>query len=286
MSTTEQSTVIGVFRDRAVAEAAIQELHHAGIRDDQIHLLGHSSGGVLGGLKNIFSPKHTTANDTDTASELVNAGVAQENTAFYQQEIEAGSVVVVVQSPGQQRQAREVLYQHGAYDASTDVNRIGGGGRIIPVREERLHIDKQVVQTGEIVIHKRVITENKTFTIPVTREEVTIERLPARDNTASTPETQMARNNVTTERGAGINQTDAPVTDGGEMLSNGGTIRILVREEQVTFNKQPIVIEEILVHKQQIQENREVSDTLKREEVHIEHTGNIVIHDDGTDTRA
>ena len=284
MSMTEQSTVIGVFRDRAVAETAIRELHHVGFRDDQIHLLEHGNGNVLSGLKNIFSSKHTTTNESDTASQLANAGVPPENTGYYQQEIEAGNIVVAVQSPGQQRQAREILYQHGAYDASTDVNRIGGGSRIIPVREERLNVDKQIVQTGEIVIHKRIITENKTFTIPITREEVTIERLPMRGGLASTNERQAVRNDLVSERNVETDRADAHVTDGGEMLNNGGTIRILVREEQVSFTKQPVVIEEIIVRKQQIQEQRELSETLKHEEVRIEHSGNIVIHDNGTET--
>ncbi len=286
MSTTEQSTVIGVFRDRAIADAAIRELHQAGFRDDQIHLMGHSGGGnALEGLKNLFSSKHTTTT-TDTADELTQAGIGQDNIAYYQQEIEAGNFIVAVQSYGQQRQARDILYQHGAYDASTDESRIGGGGRVIPVREERLHVDKQVVQTGEVVIRKRVITENKTFTIPVTREEVTIERLPARNAAVSTSNTQTPSNDTLLDRRTDLDQTDAPVTDGREMLNHDGTIRILVREEQVTFNKQPVVIEEILVRKQQVQENREISDTLKREEVHIEHSGNIIIHDDGADTKA
>ncbi len=283
MSMTEQSTVIGVFRDHALAEAAIQELHHAGFRDDQIYLLEHSSGNALGGLRSFFSSKHTTANDaTDTASGLANAGVAQDNLAFYQQEIEAGNSVVVVQPYGHQREAKDILYQHGAYDNSTDVNRIGGGGRTIPIREEQLHVNKQVVQTGEVVIHKRVITENKTFTIPVTREEVTIERLPVGGNTNVAANTPATRDETATERRPSSNQAESRVIDGSEMLSNGGTIRILVREEQVTFNKQPVVIEEIIVRKQQIQENRELSDTLKREEVRVEHTGNIIVHDDGT----
>ena len=70
--------------------------------------------------------------------------------------------------------------------------------------------------------------------------------------------------------------------DGGEILNNGGTILILVREEQVTLNKQTVVVEEIVVHKQQVQETQQISDTVKHEEVRVEHTGNIIIHDEGT----
>ena len=283
MSTTEQSTVIGVFRDRSLADAAIHELHQADFRDDQVHLLGHSSGNALEGLKNLFSPKHTSTTP-NTADELAQAGIGQDNVAYYQQEIEAGNYIVAVQSNGQQRQAREILYQHGAYDASTDESRIGGGGRVVPVREEQFHVDKHFVQTGEVVIRKRVITENKTFTIPVMREEVTIERLPVQGN--ATSNTQMPTSDASLEREDNSNPTDVPITNGRETVNNNDTIRVLVREERVVFTKQPVVIEEIIVRKQQVQENREISDILKREEVHIEHSGNIIIHDDGVDTKA
>ncbi len=278
MSTTEQSTVIGVFRDHSLAETAIHELHQAGFTDDQVHLLGHSSNNVLEGLRNLFSSKQTTTT-TDTADELAQAGVRQDTIAYYQQEIESGNYVVAVQSNGQQRQAREILYQYGAYDASTDTNRIGGGGQVVPVREEQFHVDKHFVQTSEVVIRKRVITENKTFTIPVMREEVTIERLPVQGNPAN-PQTPSL------ERSDTSNATNAPVTNGRERIDNSDTIRVLVREERVLFTKQPVVIEEIIVRKQQVQENREISGELKREEVHVEHTGNIIIHDDGADIKA
>ena len=145
-----------------------------------------------------------------------------------------------------------------------------------------MQINKQVVQTGEVIIRKRVITENKTFTIPVTREEVTIERLPA--NGSPVAATDRTHNETFPGNRTDADATNSNMIDGGEMLNNGGTIRILVREEQVMLNKQTVVVEEIVVHKQQIQETRQISDTVKHEEVHVEHTGNIIIHDDGANT--
>ena len=284
MAMTEESMVIGVFRDHALAEQAINELRHAGFRNDQINLLGHTSGNALGGIMNLFSRKNDTPETVAAApNELASSGIEQGDMPFYRQELEAGHFVVTVQPYGHQKQARDILYQHGAYDATADTTRLGGGGtRVVPIREERLEINKQVVQTGEVIIRKRVITENKTFTIPVTREEVTIERLPANGS----PVAATDRTHVETLPG---NRTDADATNsnmvnGAEMLNNGGTIRILVREEQVMLNKQTVVVEEIVVRKQQVQETQQISDTVKHEEVSIEHTGNIIIHDDGANT--
>ena len=200
---------------------------------------------------------------------------------FYQKELEAGNFVVTVQPYGHQKEASDILYRFGAYDASADTTRLGGGNRVVPIREERLQVNKQVVQTGEVIIRKRVITENKTFTIPVTREEVTIERLPAQGSTVAATDTTTTRNETLSANDTNVDARASTMVDGGEMLNNGGTIRILVREEQVTLNKQTVVVEEIVVSKQQIQETQQITDTVKHEEVHVEHTGNIIIHDDG-----
>ncbi len=286
MATTEESMVIGVFRDHTLAEQAMAELRQSGFRNDQINLLGHTSGNALGGIMNFFSPKSTTPPTTAAApNELASSGLPQGDMDFYQRELDSGHFVVTVQPYGHQQEAINILHRHGSYDAATDTTRMGAGGtRLVPIREERLEVNKQVVQTGEVLIRKRIITENKTFTVPVTREEVTIERLPGRGNVGATalnatPNESQFQQPVLDQNRA----IDAAMTDGGEILNNGGTIRILVREEQVTLNKQTVVIEEIVVRKQQIQEMRELTDTVKREEVHVEHTGNVVIHE-GTDT--
>ena len=45
----------------------------------------------------------------------------------------------------------------------------------LQLREEQLAIKKERVQTGEIKIHKEVVEEQKTFTVPIKREEMVIE---------------------------------------------------------------------------------------------------------------
>ncbi|MBM4763049.1 YsnF/AvaK domain-containing protein [Bacillus sp. B15-48] len=43
------------------------------------------------------------------------------------------------------------------------------------LREEQLDIKKERVQIGEIKVHKDVVVEQKTFTVPIKREEMVIE---------------------------------------------------------------------------------------------------------------
>lgn len=133
------------------------------------------------------------------------------------------------------------------------------GDRTVPVREEVLQVDKQLVEIGEVVVRKEVITEEKTITVPVTREELIIEHRPP-----------------------SFQPSDQPVPEGEmpeELLKSGGAFRILLHEEQVSIEKHPVVKEEILISKRQIQETRHVSDTLKREEVHIERIGKVHVHE-------
>lgn len=45
----------------------------------------------------------------------------------------------------------------------------------LQLREEQLSIKRERVQTGEVKIHKEVVEEQKTFTVPIKREEMVIE---------------------------------------------------------------------------------------------------------------
>ena len=86
--------------------------------------------------------------------------------------------------------------------------------------------------------------------------------------------------------GSPVQPTDIPPTEGQPIeapevqilkLDVGQTITIPVREEQIIVNKQPVVIEEIVLSKQAIEEMQHVSDTIQREEPRIERMGDVNI---------
>jgi len=255
MATSEHPIVVGVFRDRALAKQAIDELRHVGFRDDEISVDGHASraGGLIDHLASTLMGHET--GDGRLTDELVSKGVPQNEADYYQQEVEAGRTVVVVESYGHQQEARDILYRFGAYDASTHYE---DGNQVIPVREEELRVHKQVIPTGEIIVRKEIITEEKTFTVPITREELVIERRPGPGQPSDQP----------------VEQGEMP----GEALRDGGTLRIILREEQVHIEKQTVVKEEIFIGKRQIQETKHVEETVRREEAHIERVGKVNVH--------
>ncbi|ADK14554.1 MULTISPECIES: YsnF/AvaK domain-containing protein [Clostridium] len=111
------------------------------------------------------------------------------------------------------------------------------------LRKEELDITKNKVQKGEVELSKEIIEEKKSVDVPVTREEVVIERRNL-DNEAS----------------------DSPITD-------EESIKIPVSEEKVDVNKHTVVSGEVSAHKRAIENTEHIDETLKREEAKVNKIG-------------
>ncbi|WP_368505305.1 YsnF/AvaK domain-containing protein [Alkalihalophilus sp. As8PL] len=75
------------------------------------------------------------------------------------------------------------------------------------LKEEELDIKKERVQTGEVKIHKEVVEDQKTITIPVKREEMVIEagseeelRIPLKEEEIDISKHPVQLNEVTVEK--------------------------------------------------------------------------------------
>ncbi len=274
MVTTEQSIVVGLFQDSAMAEQAVGELEQAGFTNDQISYSGYgtSTGGLLAGLKSLFSAEGTTGGVYD---DLVGMGMPPEDAQYYQQEYEAGRSIVAVTDTDTSRlqTASAILARYGGYGAARRSAQTTGSaataqtvaqgvaadteeGRRMQLREEQLQVYKQPVQMGEVRLGKEVLTEQKTINVPVTHEEVYVER-----------------------RAGSGEVSDSPV---GE----GETLRVPVSAEQVNVSKQTVETGEVAIGKRQVQETKQVSDTVRREEAHIERTGDVNIEGNEPDAQS
>jgi uncharacterized protein (TIGR02271 family) len=182
---------------------------------------------------------------------LVGMGIPEEEATYYESEFQAGRILVTVQANGRTAEAREVMRRFGAYDIETRgaagtarpmPAAAGAGGQgeaSVKLREEQLTANKQTVQAGEVEIGKRVVSEQRTMEVPVTREEVEIERRPV-NRPANTP-----------------------------VGADTETVRVPVREERVEFEKRPMVTEEVSVNKRQVQDVERHTATVNREEAVI-----------------
>ena len=113
---------------------------------------------------------------------------------------------------------------------------------VIERREERLTVDKQAEQTGTVHVGKHVEEEVQSVDVPVTREEVTLER----------------------------RSVDRPA--GGEAFTED-SIDVPVYEERVNVNKEARVVEELDVDKVAYTDTERVQETVRREEFDIDQGG-------------
>jgi len=116
----------------------------------------------------------------------------------------------------------------------------------LQLREEELRARTTPVETGRVSIGTDVVTEQRSIDVPVTREEVTIERHPV-DRQPS----------------------DTPIGDADE------TIEVPVYADQVTAEKRSVVYEEVGIDKRTVQETQRVAGTVRREEARIEGQGDV-----------
>jgi uncharacterized protein (TIGR02271 family) len=122
----------------------------------------------------------------------------------------------------------------------------------IPVVEEELTATVRPTEAGAVRIEKRVVEEDRVLDVPVTDEQIRVERRIVDRPVGA--ETQAFEEIV----------IDVPVTT-----------------EQVELQKQARVAEEIVVSKEATQRTERVSDTVRREEVYVDEDATLIDDTEG-----
>jgi uncharacterized protein (TIGR02271 family) len=104
-----------------------------------------------------------------------------------------------------------------------------GEDATIVLRDEELQAHESFVETGEVRVHKEVITEHRTIEVPVQREELVIERHPPNGDRASATE-----------------------------IGPGEEIRIALPEEPVSLKKRPVVKKKATAGKRVVQKTERI----------------------------
>src|SRR5829696_8027238 len=123
----------------------------------------------------------------------------------------------------------------------------------IPVMEEELTATVREQEAGAVRIEKRVVEEDRVLEVPVTDEQIRVERRIV-------------------DRPVGVNETQA-----FEEI----VIDVPVTSEQVELQKQARVAEEIVVSKEATQRTERVSDTVRREEVYVDEDATLIDDTEG-----
>ncbi|SDD38408.1 conserved domain-containing protein [Terribacillus halophilus] len=150
------------------------------------------------------------------------------------------------------------------YSSKDDTRRAGGDRQAIEARntqpgnkdnpktsqteqmelhEEVVDVDTNSVKSGAVDVEKRTVTDQEEFDVPVTNQEVNIERRP-------------------------VNKVSEPDKNTGAYAEKDG-IHVPVYEEKVDVNKKDIVKEEIVVNKKDVNDNVHVNEKVRREEAEI-----------------
>lgn len=114
----------------------------------------------------------------------------------------------------------------------------------VPVVEEQLNVGKQATQYGEAQIRKTVSEEQQTVPVELRREEVNIEEHDIPDRPLRPDEANAA--------------------------FREGTMRVPLRAEEAVVNKQAVVTGEVAINKNVETEQRQVSDTVRKEHVDVD----------------
>lgn len=123
-------------------------------------------------------------------------------------------------------------------DAGRDKGRDERADQGMTLNEERLNVGKETVETGTVRLRKYVVTENQTVEVPVSHEEVRLEREPVRDG----------------RTGGSIGEDEQTVT---------------LHAERATVGKETHAVENVRLAKETVTENQSYSDDIRKERLDV-----------------
>ena len=121
----------------------------------------------------------------------------------------------------------------------------------IQLREERLSVQKEQEEAGEVRLGKRVVEHEETLNVPVREERVVIERTPVQGEART-----------------------------GEITGTNETIDVPVMRERVAVEKEAVVTEEVNVRKEATERQERVQGTVRKEELVVEEQGDVDVAGD------
>jgi uncharacterized protein (TIGR02271 family) len=201
---------------------------------------------------------------SDLHNSLAGLHIPEERARYFNHRLQTSQsgAIVTVNAGDRANEARSILLRFGAdlgdnasnYDYSQTTRDYSQTARDdspefaqrqeqrnnIQLLGEVLRVHKERIDRGEVRVRKEVVVENQTIQVPVTREELVVERHAAGQNTP-------ASGNI------------------GE-----DEIRIPLSEERASVDKETVVREEVNVGKKPVQDVRDLSGEVRHEELVVD----------------
>ncbi len=184
-------------------------------------------------VKDLFTSDENEENDDVYLEKDLSKNERNELTG-YKSNLQAGEIIILL---------NERLEQHDK-TLNKDVD---NDERVMELKKERLNVDKEEVQTGEVDIKKVVKEETQTIEVPVEKEEIVIEK-----------------------RSAGGREVKDGETIGTDSFKDGKEIHIPIKEERVHVSKDTVVDDEVVISKDKHKESKTITEQVKHEDVEVE----------------
>jgi len=247
----------GLFKDSDQGQRALADLKKAGYTRAEISGVGvekaSAASAPAAASAGATDAKFFREHDSSPASfesELTKLGFAKNDAHDLVGGITSGGAMVTVDAGADTANAMDILKRYKAdvrsarSGAAPTPAPVAGndtqGDREMQLRAERLQVDKQRVGYGEASVRKEVVTETQTIDVPVSHEELVIERHAVNSDKA------------------------------GGTIGQNEEIRIPLSEERVNVSKSTVVTEEVEVGKRQVAGVERVSDTVRHEELIVD----------------
>jgi len=186
----------------------------------------------------------------DVHDSLADLSVPSEHARYFGHRLGTSpeGAVVTVKAEGREEEAIGIIQANGGdigeeadrYDYGTETPK-AAGAQNIQLYGEVLRVHKDRISRGEVRVRKEVTTTTQTVEVPVTREELVVERVPV----------------------SGQVPAAGATFDSEEM-------RIPLSEERATVSKQAVVREEVRVGKKQVTNVETLDEQVRSEELKID----------------
>ena len=136
----------------------------------------------------------------------------------------------------------DVRERSEAYGDRTGTHRDSDAEHAMTLSEERLAAGKESVEVGRARLRKYTTTHTEKVDVPVTKEQLVVERTPASGDA-----------------------TKAPISDSGEQVEE-----ITLREERPVVQKETVPVEDVRVGKERVTDTEQVSAEVRKEHADVD----------------
>lgn len=238
------------------------------------HKAGKAAGGFWQRIRNLFesdapepyaeessrgdwATREATDNydyDSSDFHQSLGSSVPEERSRYFSGRFgrEGRGVLVTVEAGDRQAEAEAILEKNGgdlgrdssawASQQSENTSAEAAPRQRIQLYGEVLRVHRDRVRRGEVRLRKETVTETRNVEVPVTREELVLERVP-----------------VTGQQAA----PDARIGEGSE-------IRVPLSEDRVSIEKEPVVREEVNIGKREVTNVESHDEKVRREELRVD----------------